>query len=528
MQVVGDMSNKGERWRKFAQTFFLAEQPTGYFVLNDIFRYLKEDGDELHGDEDVPTPVDLGPPVSSPINRSNTEFGAMDQVVFQQPRAQPSTSTYEEPEAALSPNKLAHPNGFHSSFPAQSTSPPAPSPQVPITTQIEQVTQVPITEPTPVSQLTEKIEPPEPAEKPESSPNVEKEASDEESTDPAGDSPHQSSVNAKVEKVETPKIQQEPEQSTSSTPSLPPSPNPPSSQIEDEQPAITVPSPPKLAASPAPPPTPATQGQVAKKSWATLAAGAPKGKAIADARGVIVAPSPVQQPSQAPSAIPSSSSSAGGDSGTNQNNVQKQPAQGFNSFTRSQMRFDASSFNQTTCYVKNVERDIPQAQVKATLTKKFGPLVELDFDFGRNCAFIEFTSVEAARRAVMASFPPVAGGEGGILIASGGRTWTMIIEPKRTKQERQSGSGPSSMRDMGPTGVGGNKSRLQGPPPSNANKPISNEFKTVGSVVEDFPQSVQAGQQSGHKKNASSQSGGQGQKGKQQRSTSTSTPRVTK
>lgn len=43
IQVLGEMSNKDGPWRKFAQTFFLAEQPNGYFVLNDIFRYLKEE-----------------------------------------------------------------------------------------------------------------------------------------------------------------------------------------------------------------------------------------------------------------------------------------------------------------------------------------------------------------------------------------------------------------------------------------------------------------------------------------------------
>jgi hypothetical protein len=46
VQVIGEMSNAGGPWRKFAQTFFLAEQPNGYFVLNDICRYLKEEGDE--------------------------------------------------------------------------------------------------------------------------------------------------------------------------------------------------------------------------------------------------------------------------------------------------------------------------------------------------------------------------------------------------------------------------------------------------------------------------------------------------
>lgn len=46
IQVVGELSNRGGPWRKFAQTFFLAEQPNGYFVLNDIFRYIKEESDE--------------------------------------------------------------------------------------------------------------------------------------------------------------------------------------------------------------------------------------------------------------------------------------------------------------------------------------------------------------------------------------------------------------------------------------------------------------------------------------------------
>jgi Nuclear transport factor 2 (NTF2) domain len=41
--VLGEMSNKGETCHKFTQTFFLAEQPEGYYVLNDMFRFLKED-----------------------------------------------------------------------------------------------------------------------------------------------------------------------------------------------------------------------------------------------------------------------------------------------------------------------------------------------------------------------------------------------------------------------------------------------------------------------------------------------------
>ncbi|KAJ3063527.1 hypothetical protein HK102_008449, partial [Quaeritorhiza haematococci] len=55
VQVLGEMSNKGGASHKFAQTFFLAEQPNGYYVLNDIFRFLKEDIDNDYEDAEDPT-----------------------------------------------------------------------------------------------------------------------------------------------------------------------------------------------------------------------------------------------------------------------------------------------------------------------------------------------------------------------------------------------------------------------------------------------------------------------------------------
>jgi hypothetical protein len=58
------MSNHDDPWRKFVQTFFLAEQPNGYFVLNDIFRFLKEETLEGDGtDEDVHEPNTVLEPV---------------------------------------------------------------------------------------------------------------------------------------------------------------------------------------------------------------------------------------------------------------------------------------------------------------------------------------------------------------------------------------------------------------------------------------------------------------------------------
>ncbi|KAK8932840.1 hypothetical protein H634G_07147 [Metarhizium anisopliae BRIP 53293] len=45
IQVIGETSNKNGEPKKFVQTFVLAQQPSGYFVLNDIWRYII-DGDE--------------------------------------------------------------------------------------------------------------------------------------------------------------------------------------------------------------------------------------------------------------------------------------------------------------------------------------------------------------------------------------------------------------------------------------------------------------------------------------------------
>jgi hypothetical protein len=48
------MSNKSEPHRKFVQTFILAAQTNGYFVLNDIFRYISDDDDEAETEQQAP------------------------------------------------------------------------------------------------------------------------------------------------------------------------------------------------------------------------------------------------------------------------------------------------------------------------------------------------------------------------------------------------------------------------------------------------------------------------------------------
>lgn len=52
IQVIGETSNNGEEPKKFVQTFVLAQQPSGYFVLNDILRYIEDPAEEEVPDQD--------------------------------------------------------------------------------------------------------------------------------------------------------------------------------------------------------------------------------------------------------------------------------------------------------------------------------------------------------------------------------------------------------------------------------------------------------------------------------------------
>ncbi|KAH6682067.1 hypothetical protein B0J14DRAFT_229821 [Halenospora varia] len=77
IQVIGETSNKSAELKKFVQTFVLAQQPTGYFVLNDIFRYINEEGEEEVVDaaapEETPAPGPLVEDVEMPKAQAATE-----------------------------------------------------------------------------------------------------------------------------------------------------------------------------------------------------------------------------------------------------------------------------------------------------------------------------------------------------------------------------------------------------------------------------------------------------------------------
>ena len=103
--VLGRMQMKGGESRKFMQSIFLAEQPTGFFVLNDVFRFI--DTEEPH------SPLQLKP--SAPVTEKPA---AVSQYVPAAAAPAPASPT-AAPIAAPSTQTIAAPS-------TQFIPPPAP------------------------------------------------------------------------------------------------------------------------------------------------------------------------------------------------------------------------------------------------------------------------------------------------------------------------------------------------------------------------------------------------------------------
>lgn len=101
VQVIGEMSNKAAPHRKFVQTFVLAEQPNGYFVLNDIFRYINEEEEEI---EPEPLAESEAPAPANPEAEIKT-LSSSDDTAAQQHDAQQVDKKLEEQAAAAQGSK---------------------------------------------------------------------------------------------------------------------------------------------------------------------------------------------------------------------------------------------------------------------------------------------------------------------------------------------------------------------------------------------------------------------------------------
>ncbi|KAH9836364.1 uncharacterized protein C8Q71DRAFT_762098 [Rhodofomes roseus] len=395
IQVIGEMSNQGDPWRKFVQTFFLAEQPNGYFVLNDIFRFLKEEAVE----DDQASDGEAAAPAIPPLQASPAPS-----VVPSAPSPAPPAPVEHHPEPAATPTPPPAPEE-----PEEPPAPPVPEPA-----------------PEPVQQQQPNgVHPehePEPAATPARSPS------------PAP----------------------EPPATASPPPVSPPAPK------EQPLPTPAAPAPQQPPQQPAPPPAvqapaaPQPQQPPQRKTWANLAAkdSSKWGSAVApDARGVSEAPAATGTP------VPVSGPQS--------------PAPHVTTRPTAPHAHPALVAAQTVptpqCFIKSVTENISEAALKKTLTERFGPVKDVDILRNKACAFLEFTQLDAARRAIIASLSVPQGGEGGIRIEGAEGNARIFVETRKERGERPPPRGGSIGGERGRGGYrggrGGPGGRGRGAPP---------------------------------------------------------------
>jgi hypothetical protein len=374
------MSNRGEPWRKFVQTFFLAEQPNGYFVLNDIFRFLKEE--TVESDEGEP-------------EQSTTETELY---------SAPSLPEADSPLSSERPRSVSPTVDVQAPEPVQTASP------TPSAAPAEEAV------PAPESPIVE----------PHTNGHAEVEDDVPETLAPAA-----------REKSPTPEPEPAPIVES-------PAPVPPPTPPPAVSPAPSQPPPAPVAPSqPALPPTPP-----APKTWANLAATNSKkwGSAVAqESRGTSEAP-----------AASSSSPGSGTQTPVSHHGPGARPQQ-----QQQQQRephpvyVAATNVSNPQCFVKvrscciatcdttpsdvlqSVQENVTEMALRGTLTGRFGPIKDLDIVRSKACAFLEFTTVDAARRAIVASLPTAQGGEGGIRVDIGeGQQMRIMVETRKERGER--------------------------------------------------------------------------------------------
>ncbi|GAA5879502.1 hypothetical protein JCM3774_002701 [Rhodotorula dairenensis] len=414
VQVIGEMSNANGPWRKFAQTFFLAGQHNGYFVLNDICRYIKEEGDE---DAEPFAPPRPATPVDAPAS-TLPPAASVESVLFDETNGAKTVSHAQSSQPAESRQPETRPEDsftFHSDVLA---------PAALNGTEAE----------TSEGQAHVRAEESAPQEAP-------REAAERESAPPGSTHPVESAetvneVPPQIEAEEPQEKAQAPapvQASTEPTTAAEPASAEGTAQVPGSATAATTTTPSggnvaaatvSSPAAPSPAPAPA-----APKSWASLAAaGSTKwGKVTSEAKGVSAA-----VPQAAPAAERTAPITAG-------------PAVASSSpaFTEAVLAVKTPS-----CFVKGVVEAVTDQMLRDTLTTRFGPLKEFDIVRSKACAFIEFEKLDHARKAIQVSMRPSEGGEGAIFITAepgGAQHRINVVERKPHDQRPVSKRGGGAM-----------------------------------------------------------------------------------
>lgn len=367
IQVLGEMSNANKPWRKFAQTFFLAEQPNGYFVLNDIFRYLKEETDEDEEPEVEDAPVVSSAPATKADAVHAQQVPAAPVAIEQESEEQPAEPEPATPEVPL--EKAAEPEVAaavvkEEAKPEEKVAEPAPAA---------------VQEPVPAAPepVVEEAKPEPAAPAPAAAPASEKAAT-----------PANGSAGA----------------SGTATPAAQPAP----------------------AAAPAAPPKPA-----APKSWASLAAGGKAWSAVTVSPVAVAAAAPKKaSPAPAPAAPAAAPVAAAAAAAPAQTAAQKGSPQ----------VEQAMAIKTAHCFVKlpnwstggDAAAETIDENTLRGIASRFGEVSKVEIVKGKACAFVEFSKVEFARKAIVASLPTHQGGEGGVVHGDG----KLNFETRKEKDER--------------------------------------------------------------------------------------------
>ncbi|GAB7354345.1 hypothetical protein MBLNU459_g4855t1 [Dothideomycetes sp. NU459] len=367
IQVIGEISNKSAPHKKFTQTFVLAGQTNGYFVLNDIFRYIVEEEEEVEIDAEAEAQADA----------------AADDLQ-QEPAAQPAPAAVEQPSPAAAQQTETEPKTLTSS-----------------------------SDPAAVEHDAAKVD-----QELEANLSKEQPAAEETAPPPAAVNGDVNLADADIAHAEEAPAAavpaaKEPEAPATSEPAAT------EAAVQDEKPKDPEPTPAKspVKQAPAKPATPvaptASAKPAAPKTWANLAAAAhrvatpavavpqPSSSAApqqakaapvpATAASTASSPAPASAPAREPSPAPSQQdewTSVGGDH-------KKQQAKG-------QASSGSQDGPQNRAYIKNVHESIDTKELRSLL-EKFGEIVYFDVARQKNCAFVDFKTAEGYKAAVDAN-----------------------------------------------------------------------------------------------------------------------------
>ncbi|KAI4794158.1 hypothetical protein E4T44_12551 [Aureobasidium sp. EXF-8845] len=363
IQVIGEISNKSAPHKKFTQTFVLAAQTNGYFVLNDIFRYIIEEEDEAEATEE-PAAVEESAPAAAQEPEHETLTSSEDPVAIEKDAAKVDKEIEEKIIAEQPEEETA-----------------APAAAVEESPKVESA-EVAQTEETPAAAVSE-------------------------STETAETAPE-----AATEAVpEAPAAQEEMESEKPKDPEPTPAPRSPVKQASQ----------PAKAAAPAKPAAPS-----APKTWANLAAAAhrvatpvvtpqpsasaaPAQAKAAPQSEAAAKPTPAA-PAQEASAVPARESSPAAPSADQQ---EEWTSVGDKKQNKGQAAAGAQDAPQFRAYVKNVHESITLPTLREAL-EKYGELQYFDANRPKNCAFVDFKSVDGYKAALKAS--PISIGEHAITI----------------------------------------------------------------------------------------------------------------